>query len=500
MNIERIAIIGGGPSGAAVGKYVFGRDHRRHVGSESHIEPHLRYLQAEDHFKVIEIFEQRSSFGGLWNYSPGPSIGKTVVPQTSPTQPLEEPIWTGNMARDSSPGGADGGLEFSTPMYDELETNLPHFLMEYSDDQSLRNNQLFPSRQSTLQYLKSYANEIRHLVRFQTQVVEVLRETRHGRDAWHLRYRDLRSGEIERSTYDAVVVASGHYSTPIVPEIRGISQWNHDYPGTISHSKFFQRPQDFRDKKVLVIGCSASGYDISAQIASYCKSPVLISVRSDPPFPYNSSSSICVPEIVEFLCPAHHNRAVRFSNGHIETAIDAIVFCTGYLYSFPFLSSILPELIDTGDSVQHLYQHIFSIDHPSLVFASLLTRVVPFRNVEGQAAAIARVWSGRLPLPSKFEMLEWEKTTSELGRKKQIHRLSSPEDLDYYDGLIAWAMQAKEHEQGKLPPKWSMKERWVRGKSTAILKTFRVLGEARHNIRTMEELNFSFDQSHPREA
>lgn len=460
----------------------------------------VRYLEAESHFKAIDIFEQRSSFGGLWNYSPEYSTGKTEVPQTSPIQPLEEPIWTGNTAQDPNMGNNDCRLEFSTPMYESLETNLPHFLMEYSDDQSLRNNQLYPSRESTLQYLRSYADEVRHRVKFQTQVIDVLQETRNGRDSWQLRYRCLRSGTTDMGTYDAIVVASGHFSTTFLPEIRGIGQWNHDYPGIISHSKFFQRPQDFKDKKVLVVGCSASGYDISAQIASYSKSPVMVSVRSDPPFEIMPGSMVRMPEIVELLSSAHHNRAVRFSNEHIETDIDAMVFCTGYFYSYPFLSSFLPELIDTGDHVRHLYQHIFSIDHPSLVFASLLTRVVPFRTVEGQAAVIARVWSDRLQLPSKHEMVAWEKSISESRRGKQAHRLGSPEDLDYYDSLIEWAMQANGHVWSKLPPKWSRRERWVRGKCGEILKAFRLHGEARHDIRTMEELDFLFEEDHPQEA
>lgn len=449
---------------------------------------------AEDHFKVIDIFEQRSSFGGLWNYSPESSTGKTEVPQTRPVQLLDEPIWTGNTIRDSNKGNKDGNLEFSTPMYETLETNLPHFLMEYSDDHSLRNNQLYPSRDSTLQYLESYASEVRHLVKFQTQVVNVLRKITNGRDSWQLRYRCLRSGRMDTRTYDAIVVASGHYSTPFLPEIQGIGQWNHDYPETISHSKQFQRPQDFKDKRVLVVGYSASGSEISAQIASYCKPPVMASVRSDPPFDPMPSSTIYVPEIEEFLSSADHNRAVRFSNGHIETDIDAIVFCTGYFYSYPFLSSFLPQLIDTGDRVQHLYQHIFSIDHPSLVFVSILTQVVPFRTAEGQAAVIARVWSGRLQLPSIVEMLEWEISISGPGNKKQIHRLNTPEDLDYYDGLIEWVMQAKEPGRGKLPPKWSEKERWVRGICRQIRKAFKLHGESRHHIRTMEELGFFFEQ------
>ena len=101
------------------------------------IESAYRYLEAEDHFKVIDIFEQRSSFGGLWNYSLQSSIGKTEVPQTSPFQPLEEPIGTVNTAvtaRDSNAREENRNLEFPTPMYEDLETNLPHFLMEFSDD------------------------------------------------------------------------------------------------------------------------------------------------------------------------------------------------------------------------------------------------------------------------------------------------------------------------------------------------------------------------------
>lgn len=499
MEIERIAIIGGGPSGAAVAKYVLGHDEVPPSCVVHYIliiSQLLRCLAAEDYFKVIDIFEQRSSFGGLWNYSPEPSTGKIDVPQTNPIQPLEEPVWTGHSMEDSNMKEKNGRLEFSTPMYDGLETNLPHFLMEYSDDQSLRHNQLYPSRDSTLQYLKSYADDVRHFAKLQTQVMEVLRETRNDRDSWRLKYRCLRSGKTDTRTYDAVVVASGHYSTPFLPEIRGIREWNHHYQGAISHSKSFQQPEDFKDKRVLVVGCSASGYDISAQIGLYCKPPVMVSVRSDSPWEPMSSSIMSMPDIVEFLSPAHNNRAVKFSNGRIETDIDAILFCTGYLYSYPFLSSFLPQLIDTGDSVRHLYQHIFSIDHPSLVFVSLLTRVVPLRTVEGQAAAIARVWSGRLHLPSNVEMFEWEKSISEPERRKMLHRLSTPGDLDYYDGLIEWAMQARGEGRGKLPPKWSKKERWVRGKCAEILKAFKLQGEARHGIRTLEQLGFSFEKEH----
>ncbi len=384
-------------------------------------------------------------------------------------------------------------------MYENLETNIPHFLMQFSDQPSLTENQLFPSRDATLQYLKAYGDDVRHLLKFQTQLIEVLPVTNDGNDSWQVRYRSLNSRMIHEATYDAVVVASGHYSVPYLPDIQGISKWNAAYPGSISHSKYYQKPLDFANKKVLVVGNSASGQDVSAHIASCSKLPVMISVRSNPPTERNPPSKEFMPEIAEFISPSLARRAVRFSDGHVETEIDAIVFCTGYFYSYPFLSSILPPLISTGDRVQNLYQHIFSIHHPSLAFVGIPKPIIPFRTVEGQAAVIARVWSGRLDLPSVTAMQAWEESIIvEKGPGNKFHDLRHPMDFDYYDGLIEWALQTREEEEegmmrGKLPPKWSERDRWVRRRMVALKEAFALAGEARHEIRTMEELGFSFE-------
>lgn len=457
-------------------------------------KPEFRYLQAEDHFKVIDIFEQRPSFGGLWNYTPESATGKTNVPQTTPSQSFEEPIWTGNEPRDPAATEAGDSLEFSTPMYEGLETNIPHFLMEFSDDPSFRNNQLFPSRESTLQYLETYADDVRQFVKFQTQVIDIRLQNDNDRDFWQVTHRSISSGKAVEAIYDAVVIASGHYSAPYLPNIPGISHWNTAYPQAISHSKFYQRPEDFSNKKVLIVGNSASGHDISTHISSTCKLPIMISVRSEPPV-QSTSSKTFRPEIAEFLSPSFHHRAIRFLDGRIEKDIEAIVFCTGYLYSYPFLSSIMPKFIGAGDRVRHLYQHIFSIDHPSLVFMGLPKPIIPFRTMEGQAALFARIWSDRLELPSKLEMQGWETAVlAEQGSGKKFHDSSYPRDFNYFDGLIEWALQAQRSKQGKIPPKWSEQERRVRANGAKIREMFTLMGEARHEIRTLEELT-AFSES-----
>ena len=142
-----------------------------------------RYLLAETVFSEIDIYEQRASCGGCWNYTQDLSKTRVDVPQTNPHLPPEEPTWPEN----------DEGREaecklvkqpiFVSPMYDRLETNIPHTLMAYSDDLSFEDNQLFPSREDVLQYLKDYARDVRHLIKFQTQVTEVHRDES-SNNAW----------------------------------------------------------------------------------------------------------------------------------------------------------------------------------------------------------------------------------------------------------------------------------------------------------------------------
>ena len=52
----------------------------------------------------------------------------------------------------------------------------------------------------------------------------------------------------EVQDYDAVVVAGGHYDLPYVPDIGGLAAWKENYPGAVTHSKSYRRPDSFKDK------------------------------------------------------------------------------------------------------------------------------------------------------------------------------------------------------------------------------------------------------------
>jgi hypothetical protein len=59
--------------------------------------------------------------------------------------------------------------------------------------------------------------------------------------------------------------------------------------------------------------------------------------------------------------------------------------------------------------VHGTFQHIFSISNPTLEFLALPQKAIPFPIAEMQASVVARVFSGRLFLPSKKTMQLWER-------------------------------------------------------------------------------------------
>lgn len=455
-----------------------------------------RYLLAEKHFDQVDVFEQRSSVGGAWNYSPSSSkIGvSTTVPHLDPHEPIEKPTWI------DQPDGTSEAV-FVSPLYDRLETNIPKELMRYSDKPFPSQTQLFPKHHMVKQYLEEYAEGLKSLIQFETQVVDVRLKDPES-STWELTTKHLRTGVAKSRIYDAVVVASGHFTVPFVPDISGIQAWDRSYLGAITHSKFYDSPEAFRGKKVVVVGSSASGLDIGAQINEVSLGRILASQKSESYLAASApADKIICAEIVEFLSPATHDRAIRFADGRVEEQVDAIVFCTGYFYSFPFLSSLNPPVVTHGWRTMNVYQQLFYIDRPTLAFPVLSQRVIPFPMAENQAAVFSRVWSGRLQLPSREKMRAWEDSEiATKGDQKAYHILPFPQDADYLNFLYDWASSAEPRPgldnsgKGKLGTYWGSRERWMRALFPEIRRKFVQKGDQRGQIQSLAELGFVFGE------
>lgn len=485
-SISRIAIVGAGPSGISAAKY----------------------LLAEKTFEKIDIFEQRDEIGGVWNLTSNTFSRHTLVPQLDPNYDVERQSFP-NLANGPDLGilEKDGMSRFETPMYETLETNIPKQLMQYANKPFVNELPLFPPYHSVLEYCKEYAKDVMPLIRYRCQVSEVfpIREesTREMSNCrWSVTIIDESTQSPSTYEYDAVVVASGHFSVPHVPAIRGIEIWASSYPGSVVHSKAFRHPATFTDKKVVVVGSSASGVDIGAQIGEFCKHPLLQSSRT--PNMFQLPKSVLwkedVPQIVEFLDPGQYTRSIRLADGRIEGDIDTILFATGYFYSFPFLK-IEPPIITDGLRTRDVYQQVFHIKYPTLAFPVLPQKVIPFPMAENQAAVIARVWSGRLKLPSETEMRTWEKKMlEECGDAKAMHILNFPKDADYLNMLYDWATSATprpglEYDgMGLMGTRWDDKQRWMRSQFPAIKGAYVGRGKNRFSVGTIEELGFDYEK------
>lgn len=66
-----------------------------------------------------------------------------------------------------------------------------------------------------------------------------LRKEEGGRNLWR------------QESFDAVVVASGHYNIPWIPQIPGILEFDEKFPGVVGHSKHFRDATKFKGKVCL---------------------------------------------------------------------------------------------------------------------------------------------------------------------------------------------------------------------------------------------------------
>ncbi|TQV96255.1 hypothetical protein V2A60_003319 [Cordyceps javanica] len=485
MDVKSIAIIGAGSAGLAAAKY----------------------LVAEKKFSQIDVYEQRTATGGVWNTSRANLEPGFSVPRTIPTSEHEYAVV------ETDPAAAEGGarrVELVSPVYDNLETNIPHGLMSYTDLAFPAGTALFPEHRVVLAYIQQYGRDVEHLVAFGTQVRDVRKTAAEdGTLGWRVEAKDLKSGAVSVKRYDAVVVASGHYSDPFVPDIPGLADFETANPGSITHSKFYRRPEQFTGKKVLVVGNSASGIDISHQIATTAQLPVLISEKDPPDAPAGGASGASLPAPTSWSChvgqvaellPA--TRSVRFTSGRVEEAVDAVVFCTGYHYSFPFLGSLAPAVASPdGTYADHLWEHVLYAPDPTLAVLVVPKRVVPFPLAEAQMAVVARAWAGRLDLPARPQRDDWVRRRVAESPAGARHTLAYPQDADYINRLHELSAGARPDAAGrgldnggagKRPPYWGEETRWVRSQIFAIKVASRELGDRRRECKTLADLGFDF--------
>ncbi|XP_074574494.1 flavin-containing monooxygenase FMO GS-OX-like 9 [Curcuma longa] len=335
-------------------------------------------------------------------------------------------------------GAGAGAATVHSSVYASLRLNAPRTSMEFTDFMFTpvegRDTRNFPGHREFFLYLKDFARcfELTELIKFNTEVVHVGMAAATGK--WNVRSRDRRTddGEFVEEIFDAVVVATGHFSLPRLPKIRGMEEWKRKQ----LHCHVYRIPDPFQDEVVVVVGGSISGPEIAMELVHVAKEVHISTKHVEIPQPLLKPASKYAhlhwhPQI-ELLC---EDGTVLFADGSSVVA-DTILYCTGYSYSFPFLDT--KGVINVDENrIGPLYEHTFPPSlAPSLSFVGIPQKLIIFRFFESQARWIAQVLSGKRKLPSAEEMMmkaiEEDERHQELEEPKNIIQVIA-EKLEYYD-------------------------------------------------------------------
>ena len=277
----------------------------------------------------------------------------------------------------------------------------------------------YPGHRQVLDYLQGYARhfDLYPHIRFGTGLRSLSRQGA----GWRAAFSDGTAAD-----YAGVVIANGHLSEPLIPNIHGV------FDGPVMHAKDYKSADIFAGKRVLVVGMGNTGCDIVVD-AVHRADRVLWSVRGGNHFvpkflagkpadegnhrprrfiiPKNWRSRlhepilrliVGAPERFGLPKPAHRlydrtpivnslvlqhlgqgdvdlrkpvrafsGRSVEFVDGRSDE-VDLVLLATGYRITFPFLDDLRPLDWQHDIAAPRLFMNMFPSADNGLFVAGLL--------------------------------------------------------------------------------------------------------------------------------
>ncbi|XP_075261845.1 trimethylamine monooxygenase-like isoform X1 [Convolutriloba macropyga] len=336
LNRCRICVIGGGPSGLMT----------------------LRALQSLDSGRYdIVCYERHDAIGGMWNF-----------------RGLE--------------GVDEDGMLVHSSMYYNLITNNPKYWMECpeflfpQDDTECDDSgtSCYPSSRHVLNYLTNFANHfsLTDSIKFKSWIEWVTFDE--STNKFQVTIRDLRS-DVRRKyveDFDYVIDASGHFTQPNYVSYPG----EETFPGTVMHAKFFLDASRYKGKRILLVGSSFSAEDLAVKSIAGGAQKVTICYRSSP-------TNLTFPPGVDEkpLLTKIEGSTVRFRDGS-SSEYDVIIYCTGYLYDYPYMEKSI-RLSITDKKQMPLYRQVVHPNNTKLMYVGVqnLAYTFPLFWLQGHLCA-----------------------------------------------------------------------------------------------------------------
>ena len=347
---KRIAIIGAGPSGLA------------------QLRAFQSAAKAGAEIPEVVCFERQSDWGGLWNYTWRTGLDEHGEPVHSS---MYRYLWS---------NGPKEGLEFADYSFEE------HFGKQIGS---------YPPRAVVLDYIEGRVKKagVRDWIRFCTAIRMVSYDEAKGN--FTVTAHDLTADRMYSEEFDHVIVASGHFSTPNVPEFPGFATFN----GRVLHAHDFRDAMQFKDRDILIVGTSYSAEDIGSQCWKYgCKS-VTVAHRTAPmgfDWPDNWTE---VPILT------HVDDDTAYFKDGTSKRVDAIILCTGYKHAFPFLPDDLRLKTRNRLATADLYKGVAWVHNAKLFYLGMQDQWFTFNMFDAQAWWVRDVIMGRISIPADKAVL-----------------------------------------------------------------------------------------------
>ncbi|OWF43805.1 senecionine N-oxygenase-like [Mizuhopecten yessoensis] len=344
---RRVCLIGAGPCGMS-----FLYHNQKHNAGE------------------VVCYEKQSDWGGLWNYTWRTGLDEYGEP------------CHGSQYRDLWSNGPKECVEFPDYTFED------HFGKVIPS---------FPPRAVLQDYLEGRWRKanLRSHIRFNILVKNVTynKET----DDFTVIVKDLvNDKELPSERFSHVIVASGHFSVPNVPEFDGIDTFR----GRILHSHDFRRAHEFKGQRLLIVGASYSAEDLAMQCTKMGSANIITCWRTKP-------MGFKWPEGIEErpLLTKIDGNTINFKDG-TKAEVDVIILCTGYLYHYPYLSDTLRLKTGLRLYPPGLYKGTVWMGdgNNKLMYLGMQDQYYTFTMFDIQAEWACAVTRGDKKLPNRTEM------------------------------------------------------------------------------------------------
>lgn len=154
--------------------------------------------------------------------------------------------------------------------YDRLRLHLPKQFCELPFMEFPEDFPTYPSKQQFIQYLECYAERYGIRPRFNETVKHAEFDTTLG--CWRLKSFDHKAEITTEYICRWLIVATGENAEAVVPEIEGTGEFG----GSIKHTSLYKSGEEFRGKRVLVVGCGNSGMEVCLDLCNHNATPSLV--------------------------------------------------------------------------------------------------------------------------------------------------------------------------------------------------------------------------------